>query len=120
MLVGEKIRSERIKRGLSQEELGKLLGVTKVSVCGYETGTRTPTIDTFLKISEVLKLNPNELLGRDVFGISEEEVPYQFQMTRKEMTVIQMLRTHKELYQALCNHPEEIIEQLSTIMKKKS
>lgn len=44
MIIGSKIKEKRIALGLSQDELGKRLGVSKVSICGYEKGTRTPTI----------------------------------------------------------------------------
>jgi transcriptional regulator with XRE-family HTH domain len=47
MIIGERIKKERIKRNLSQQQLGDMLGVSKVSICGYETGTRTPTMETF-------------------------------------------------------------------------
>ena len=47
MLIGKRIKDMRLEKGLSQQELGDLLGVTKVSVCGYENGTRTPSLETF-------------------------------------------------------------------------
>ncbi len=50
MVVGSRIKEERLKREMSQQQLGDLLGVTKVSVCGYENGTRTPTMETFLNL----------------------------------------------------------------------
>ena len=34
MLIGERIKKERINKGLTQAELGAMLGVSKVSVCG--------------------------------------------------------------------------------------
>lgn len=38
MKVGERIRALRISKGLSQEELGKVLGVTKGAIQKYENG----------------------------------------------------------------------------------
>ena len=64
MVIGSRIKEERLKRGLSQQQLGDLLDVTKVSVCGYENGTRTPTMETFMKLIEVLDMSPDYLLGR--------------------------------------------------------
>ena len=40
MLLGERLKELRMERNMSQQELGNLLGITKVSVCGYENGTR--------------------------------------------------------------------------------
>ena len=72
MIVGSRIKEERIKRGLSQQALGDLLEVSKVSICGYETGTRTPTMETFLELVKVLDVDPNYLLGRDIKVVCEE------------------------------------------------
>lgn len=36
MIIGKRIKLLRIQKRLSQEELGNYLGVTKVSICGYE------------------------------------------------------------------------------------
>ena len=50
MLVGERLKEARLAKGLSQQELGDLLGVSKVSICGYEKGTRTPTLNNFIDL----------------------------------------------------------------------
>ena len=46
------LKSIREAKKMSQETLGKMLGVSKVSICGYETGTRTPNMSNFLKLIE--------------------------------------------------------------------
>lgn len=38
MKVGERIRNLRTSKGLTQEELGNILGVTKVTIQKYENG----------------------------------------------------------------------------------
>ena len=52
--MAETLKTMRLSRGLSQEQLGNMLGVSKVSVCGYETGNRIPNMDTFIKLVDVL------------------------------------------------------------------
>ena len=63
MNVGEKIRTARIAKGLTQEELGNLLGVQKSAVAKYENG-RVVNIKrtTLKKISDVLGIRPSELI----------------------------------------------------------
>ena len=53
MIIGKRIKNARTKKGLTQEELGKLLGVSKVSICGYERGTRTPTMENCVVVNDV-------------------------------------------------------------------
>ena len=50
MINGNVIKRERCKRGLSQEQLGEMIHVSKVSICGYEKGTKTPTLENLLKL----------------------------------------------------------------------
>mgnify|MGYP002709606753 CR=1 FL=1 len=56
-MVGKRVKELRMKRGLSQEDLGTAVGVTKVSVCGYENGTRLPSLENLIKISYLLVNN---------------------------------------------------------------
>ena len=103
MIIGSRIKEERIKRGLSQQQLGDLLDVTKVSVCGYETGTRTPTMETFMKLIEVLDMSPDYLLGRDINVISEEEEKYVKKMSKIDLQIIDEIKKYPNLYKKLSN-----------------
>ena len=49
-MIGKRVRELRMKMGLSQQELGNAIGVTKVSVCGYESGTRIPNLEKLAKL----------------------------------------------------------------------
>ncbi len=117
MLIGERIKQERINRGLTQEELGKSLGVSKVSICGYETGTRTPTVDTFLKLIEILDLKPQYALGLDMNVVAEKEEDYHIVMAKEDMIIINELKKHRELYNKLCSDPKRTIELISRKVK---
>lgn len=68
-MVGKRVRELRIKRGLSQQDLGLAIGVTKVSVCGYENGTRIPNLEKLIRLAEVLETTTDYLLGREVPGM---------------------------------------------------
>lgn len=54
--LGKRIRSERRKRDLTQEELGKMVGAKKTSVCQWEKGLNMPRVEVLLKVLEVLKI----------------------------------------------------------------
>lgn len=55
--VGNKIRELRIKKGLTQEQLGELIGVKKAAIQKYESGRvknlKQATITKFSKIFDV-------------------------------------------------------------------
>tara|TARA_R110000824_G_scaffold52366_18_gene145297 strand:- start:1521 stop:1802 length:282 start_codon:yes stop_codon:yes gene_type:complete len=50
------LRERREEVGLSQRTLADLVGVTAASICYYETGKRTPSISTLIKIKCALDL----------------------------------------------------------------
>ena len=52
MLIGKRVKEARLKKGLSQQQVADALGVSKVSVCGYEKGTRTPSLEIFDALTE--------------------------------------------------------------------
>ena len=63
MNIGNKIKTARIAKGMTQEELGKILGVQKSAIAKYESG-RVVNIkrSTLKKISDILEILPSELI----------------------------------------------------------
>lgn len=63
MDLGDKIREARLAKGMTQEELGDLLGLQKSAIAKYENG-RVVNIkrSTLKKISDILGLRPSELI----------------------------------------------------------
>ena len=66
MDVGTKIKAARIAKGLTQEQLGEILGVQRSAVAKYENG-RVVNIkrSTLKKISDVLDIPPVELINNE-------------------------------------------------------
>lgn len=60
--LGSNIKYLRKKRNMTQEQLGDLLHVTKVSICCYEKGSRVPSLDTLIKLADLFKVNLDEIV----------------------------------------------------------
>ena len=73
MILGYRLRELRKENRMSQEDLGKLLGVTKVSVSGYENGTRVPSLDILQGILDVFGVSADFLLGRELNVVCEDD-----------------------------------------------
>ena len=58
-VLGKMIKSARQERNLTQEELGKLVGVQKAQISKLESSTNSATIDTILKVFKALKAEIN-------------------------------------------------------------
>ena len=56
-LLGETIRKRREEAGITQEELGKKIGVEATTVSLYESGSRRPKLSVLKSISSVLDIS---------------------------------------------------------------
>jgi len=61
--IGKFIASLRKQKGMTQEGLGEMLGVTNKTVSRWETGKYMPDIDKLQELSAVLGISVNELLA---------------------------------------------------------
>lgn len=66
MTVGEKIKRLRVLRGLTQEKLGKKIGISGVQVRHYELGYRKPKIETISLFAEALQVSPLPLIDIEI------------------------------------------------------
>ena len=63
MTTSEKIKQLRINKGLSQDELGKMIGVQRAAINKYEKGTVVNIKrSTLEKLAEVFNVSPADLL----------------------------------------------------------
>ncbi|MBQ2991273.1 MAG: helix-turn-helix transcriptional regulator [Clostridia bacterium] len=81
-MFGEKLKELRLLKGMSQEDLGKRLGVTKQTVSNWEIENVTPALDMFQNIVSYFHTTPNYMLGYDshrmldVEGLSDKEIAH--------------------------------------------
>lgn len=64
--IGDIIRKYRTNKNLTQEDLGKILFVTKQTISKWENGRSLPDLETTKKLIETLEIDPNEILGGTV------------------------------------------------------
>ena len=58
--IGSKIKSLRLKKGLTQEELGERTDLTKGHISQLERNLNSPSIETLFALLEVLGTTPKE------------------------------------------------------------
>ena len=112
MLIGKRLKEIRIAQNISQQELADIIGVTKVSVCGYESGKRLPNLYNLMRIANALDVDPNYLLGYDVKVIAEKEVKYQMIITKEELVFISELRKNRLIYNQVIKDPKRSVKYL--------
>lgn len=74
MNLGEKILELRKKKGLSQEELGERINVTRQTISNWELGETSPNPMQLKLLSKELNVSIDELLDNDVKDVLVEKV----------------------------------------------
>ncbi|MGI6722402.1 MAG: helix-turn-helix domain-containing protein [Anaerovoracaceae bacterium] len=69
--MGARIRTARIRKELTQEELAEMIGASDTYISRIENGRGTPSLDLVVDIMNALELSPNELFC----GIVESAKP---------------------------------------------
>jgi transcriptional regulator with XRE-family HTH domain len=61
---GKRIAELRKKRGMNQESLARLLGITRASLSHYETDRREPDYEILTKMANLFRVSFDDLMGR--------------------------------------------------------
>lgn len=73
-MLGENILKLRKRQGLSQEQLGELVNVTRQTISNWELNETTPNPGQLKLLSKALNVSIDELLDNDVKNVLVEKV----------------------------------------------
>jgi len=74
--IGNKLYAIRKKKGMTQAQVAELAGLSDRTYADIERGSVNMRIETVLRICNVLKITPDEILTQDkpLVSIEQEEV----------------------------------------------
>lgn len=75
MTIGENIKQARIKNGLTQEELGTMVGMSGVAIMRYEKGQREPKQEILIKIARALGVHLRDLVDSSIWNEFDRQHP---------------------------------------------
>ena len=105
MEIGQKIKKARLERGLTQQELGDIVGVQKSAIAKYEKG-RVVNIkrSTLQKIASALNIRPSEL----IFNESPKETA---ELHVRILTDMELMKAIKE-YHSLSEEKQKLVREI--------
>ncbi len=112
MFLGYRLKELRKSKCISQSELGKLIGVSKVSVSGYEKGTRVPSMDVLLKIIKLFDVSADFMLGRELNVVCEDNQNITVLLASNDIDIIRAIRDIPALYNYVANNPKRFFDTL--------
>lgn len=92
MSIGERIKSKRISKGLSREELGTAIGVSPYAIAKYEQGQREPKNKLLVQIANALDTSIGELIS------PQEQFKQDFDINDFDRIVIEYVESEKNKY----------------------
>lgn len=96
--IGKRIKYERERHGLSQDDIGSALAVSKQCISGWENGRNMPDVISMYKLSKIFGILIEDMLGDNLSkkGITENQSQSRkadFILSDKEFKIINKLRT---------------------------
>lgn len=76
----EKLKALRRAHGLKQEQLARRIGVSKTMVSAYETASKAPSVEVFVRLAQVFGVSVDYLVRidepklLDVTGLDDESI----------------------------------------------
>lgn len=114
-MLGDRLRELRVEKGLTQEELGELVSLTKANISKYESGKLEPNIDTINYLASFFNVNVDYLFGRTTvrnFYIDKQDeiikVIHSVILTDKDLTSFWTEFPHRAELQSLLKQIKDL------------
>lgn len=117
MINGKRIKKLRAENKISQQELGDIIGVTKVSISGYENGNRAPSLDKLIEIANYFKTSIDYLVSREKKVINEEDNKFVGYISEQDIEFINELKHYPNLYNAIMKDIKKKVVQMNKKIK---
>ncbi len=114
MTFGEKLKLLRFEKGLTQDDLGYILDVTKSCISCYENGTRQPSVDILISLSVYFKVSIDYLVGIEAYDSKENN---EVNLTDADLLFINELKKKPSLYKELMKSIPKTILKLQKMFK---
>ncbi len=78
--MGDKLKSLRIEKKLTQKQVAERIGLAISAVSSYESGSRYPSYDVLVRLAHIFHVSTDYLLGMtdkrniDVTGLADDEI----------------------------------------------
>lgn len=107
-MIGERLKKARLDARLTQETLGTLVGVSSSAISQYENGERSPSLDVFLRIIDILHITPEYVLGRDI-SVTSDNTDYVIHLSKEDIKIINEIKKYNGLYRKLAKETEKVV-----------
>lgn len=117
--IKDRIKELRKEKGLTQEELAKMLGLSaKSNIANYENGANAPSDEVKLKMCEIFGCTMDYLMGKSEFKTDKENFD-NYMINQNKLTILKTIYEYHQKYVIPCCLKEKdidyIVELLSNV-----
>lgn len=110
MGFSEQLRKARLALGYTQQQIADIMGITKSTYCGYETGKRQPDVKKIKQLAKILNTSGDTLLET---GFKQEITNQTMNFSAEEKRIIEHYRKADEI-------EKEMVQRILRIEAKES
>ena len=114
MNFGEKLKLLRFEKGLTQDDLGYILDVTKSCISCYESGTRKPSVEMLISLSIYFKVSIDYLVGTESY---DDKSKGAVNITEADVNFLNELKNKPILYRKVMKSIPKAILKLQKTFK---
>ncbi len=107
-MIGERLRLARLDCGFTQEALALELGVSAAAISQYETGARSPSLDVFLRMVDILQVSPEHILGKCI-SVACNDTDYIIRLSQEDLQIINEIKKYTQLYRKLSIDTKSVV-----------
>jgi len=107
MNFGERLKTARKNKKMSQDDLASILGINRVSISNYESNKNTPTLSNMQKILKALSLESNyfdegkrkiQIKTIPLIGLASCGIPQEYDLNGYEQIPVSEELYHEGMY----------------------
>ena len=108
MIKGDRLKNLRLNKGLTQDKLAEIIGVSNASISCYENETRSPKSEAIIDFMQIVGVTSDYLLGSDTLikVVEDDEIPFKA-LTKEEVIFLDELKKNKMVYDILLEDPKK-------------
>lgn len=115
VIFKKRLKDKRKQLGLTQQQLGEKIYLSKGEICAYEKGKRIPPLDVLIRIANFLEVDFLWLIGMELeYNKNEDKI---VNLSEDDLKIINALKKDSDLYEKFLNNPERTINQINNFFK---
>ena len=117
VIFRKRLKERRNELGLTQEDLGRMIYLSKGEICAYEKGNRLPPLDVLIRLARFLEVDFLWLIGMELdYKNNKNGI---INLSELDIKIIDALKNDSDLYGRFVENPERTVSQISNVLKNK-